>query len=492
MTLDRASARGRHLSRPTTWNRLDAWLVGLATLALLSAWWAAYFPGLMTVDTFQAWEQIDAGVYQDWHPVIHTWVMGLLVSLWDSPGVVSLAQVIGLAGVLGNLTRQLASVSVPRWARIALPILLACIPPVGKMVVTIWKDVPFGISVMWVFVEVIGAVGAQRDGWSWWRATRLGLALLNVLMWRHNGLLVAFAVLAFLWVAFRIRWRSMLVVTLVAVGGLALVKGPLYSALDAWPTPTLQSHATLVHDVGAIISEHEAGLSQDDRAFLEQILPLERWGSGPDGLYDCRQATGLIFARELFPAARYDPSGRLVPIAELDRVLYQNPDSNFLTVEAKRFRAIWFDSIRRWPLTFLGHRLCVSASAWSPVSAFGESPLVPGSQVASNSLGFETEPLSPGLKRVLDQYNRLWGTALPLSWRPAVVVYLGFLAAIVGWRRRRDVMPEFWAVTVPGFFAWLSVVLVTPGQSFRYVWPAYLCGWASLVLAMRSGDGERR
>ncbi len=458
-------------------------MVAAVTLAVLLAWWAAYFPGLMTVDSFQAWDQIRAGVYQDWHPVIHTWVMGRLLAIRDTPSIVSLAQVLGLAAVLGSLTRQLELVGVPRWLRIGVPILMSTIPPVGKMVVTIWKDVPFGISVLWVFVEVVGVVGAAGVGqrnWTVGRTSRLGLALLNVYLWRHNGLLVATAVLVLLWLAFRSRWRSMLLVTAIAVGGLILVKGPLYGALDAWPTPALQSHATLVHDMGAILSEHRGGLSPEDQAFLSRILPLDRWSDGPDGLYDCRQATGLIFAPESFPRERYDPNGQLVPVSSIPRVLAQNPDSNVLTADVGRFRSIWFDSVRRWPLTFIRHRLCVAASAWSPVSVFGERPLIPSSQMGRNQLGLETRPLSNGLKSLLDGYTRAWGSLSTVTWRPAWIVYAGFAVTVVGWRRR-GWHRRFWMVAVPGFFAWISVVLVTPGQSFRYVWPAYLCGWAALT-----------
>ncbi|MDX1450411.1 MAG: hypothetical protein R3246_15280, partial [Acidimicrobiia bacterium] len=66
--------RGRHLAEPSAVASGDAWIVGAAVLAILMLWWASYFPGLMTVDSFQAWKQIEAGVYQDLHPVFHTWV----------------------------------------------------------------------------------------------------------------------------------------------------------------------------------------------------------------------------------------------------------------------------------------------------------------------------------------------------------------------------------------------------------------------------------
>ena len=59
-------------------------------------------------------------------------------------------------------------------------------------------------------------------------------------------------------------------------------------------------------------------------------------------------------------------------------------------------------------------------------------------------------------------------------------VYLGFVAVVVAALRARQW--RLLVVLAPGFAAWMSVLLFTPGQSARYMFPAYLCALASLGL----------
>lgn len=468
----------------------DAWAVALITLAILLAWWAAYFPGAFTVDSTQQFQQIADGVYQNWHPVFHTWVMGLLTRIWDSPGMVSLVQAIAFSAVLARLSRALSWAEVPRWLAVAVPILMAAVPNSGTMSFAIWKDVPFALSVLWAFAEILVLVtGSSKATSSPWTVVRLGLAVFGVLAFRANGILVGgLILLGILWVLR--RWLvGALVVTALSVGGYALVQGPLYAALDAWPAPALFTYTTFVHDMGAFITNDLEDIPEEDRRYLASILPLDRWAAhdeetNPDGLYYCRQATPLIFPPELYPAERYDRSGRLVPTDSLPRVVSQNSTSNVLEADPDRFMGVWFDAVMRNPLTLLEHRFCVSGVAWSPVPVGGGRPFTVPLRIAENSLGIQSDPIAPSLRSVLDEYTAFWGRFSLVTWRPALWIYAGFAAAWIGMRRRRElaVPGSWWVVLIPGFASWVSVVLFTPGQSYRYLWPAHLCAYASLAL----------
>jgi hypothetical protein len=468
--------------------RTDAWAVGLITFALLLFWWGAYFPGAFTVDSTQQWTQILDGVYQDWHPVFHTWVMGLLRSAWDTPGVVSLAQAVAFAAILGRLSRSFARLGVARWVAIGIPIVMASVPNSGMMTVAIWKDAPFSLSVLWAFAEVLALVAHPQGLRSSWAAPlRLGLALFGVFAFRANGLLVAGLILvACAWV-FRRTWLPMLVVVAISVGGLVLVRGPLHESLEVWPTPAIFTYTLFVHDMGALITDLGDEMPAADREFLATILPLDRWSefdeeTNPDGLYYCRQATPLIFPPEMYPAERRNLAGELVPSSGLPRVARQNPYSDVLETDGDRFMEIWTRSVLSRPLVFIGHRLCVGGVAWSPVSVGGGRPFTVPLRIAENSLGITTQPVLPWLTPVLDAYSSWWGRAATITWRPALWIYAGFVSVWRWARRRGDLAWSRWLAVVPGFASWISVVMFTPGQSYRYLWPAHLCAVAALAL----------
>ena len=461
------------------------------SLAVFLLWWAAFYPGIMTVDSMQAWEQAEAWIFQDWHPVFHTWVIAVLTRVWFSPAIVSLAQAIFFAAVLASLTRRLERARVRPLLAVGVPCLIALSPQSGFMSTVLWKDVPFAISVLWVFCEVLDvAADPARFFASRWRCARFGAALLAVLLFRQNGTLVAGIVLLGVVAVFRRYWRELALTVAVSFGGYALVTGPLYTYLDAWPTPALFTYTTFMHDMAAFVTYHADEMSPDEVAFLEQILPLERWSvhddeTNPDGLYYCRQATPLIFPPEFYPSQRVDRDGNLVPTASLPAVVTQNPQSVFLEQHTGEFRDLWFRFVRRWPDTFLGQRFCVGSLAWSPWHRSGLEVLVPPRRIIDNSNGLATAPLSHGLSDVMNGVLDVWGREGPrvLTWRAAPWAYFGFVCCWLGAKRRRDW--RFLVVVLPGFAAWFSVLTFTPGQSSRYMFPAYLCGVAALAFLGR-------
>ena len=475
-------------AEPEVLQKRWAYFVGLFCFAVFGLWWVGFYPAISTVDSMQAWDQAKDWVFVDWHPVFHTWMIAVLTRVWFSAGAVILAQIAGLALVLGSLTRRFQRAGVHLVVAIGLPCLIALSPQTGNFSIVLWKDIPFAISVLWMFVEVFDiATDPARYFVSRWRCARFGTALLAVLLFRQNGVFVAGIVIVGVVVAYRRYWAELALPVVIAAGGYIGVTGPLYTALDAWPTPTLFSYTTFMHDMAAFVNDHGDDMSPDELAFLAQILPINRWKApnpktNPDGLYFCRQATPLIFPREFYPSVRLDRGGRLVAASTLPKVIVQNPESVFLDRQKGEFRSLWFRFVRRWPGTFLGHRFCVGSLAWSPWHKTGLKVFQPPRASTVKTPELAVRPLSRGVNRFLDRVLKVWdpGRRRVLTWRAVTWVYLGFVAVAVGaWRRRQW---RYLVVVLAGFASWLSVLLFTPGQSGRYMFPAYLCALASLGL----------
>lgn len=467
-----------------------AWLVGEFSLLVFLLWWAGYYPGISTVDSMQAWEQGKAWIFENWHPVFHTWLIALAQRVWFTPAAVILVQIVALAAVLGSLNRRLSRANVAPRAAIAAPCLLALSPQTSFFSVVMWKDIPFAISVLWVFTEVLDlACDPERFLSRRRNIARLGASWLAVLLFRHNGILVAGIVILGVLIAYRQSWRKLMLGVLIAVVGTVGVRGPLYSYLDAKPTPVLFSLTTFVHDMAAFVNDHGSEMSTEDRAFLANILPLNRWkapsATNLNGLYFCRQATPLIFPKEFYPPKRLDSNGRLVDSTSLPPVLLQNSTSVFLEQHQPEFRKMWLKFVMKWPGTFLGHRFCVGSLAWSPWHKTGLAIFAPPEKSTVNTPELQTKPLSEPINRFLSSVLKQWNKKEVrfLTWRSATWVYLSFAVIVIVSRRRKD--KRFLVVGLPVFAAWFSVVTFTPGQSGRYTFPAYLCACASLALLIR-------
>lgn len=481
-----------HSEQPTHAPNVDrrvAFAVGVFSLTILLLWWTAFYPGISTVDSQQAWDQANSWVFQDWHPVFHTWIIALLTRVWHSPGAVVLSQIVGMSLVLASLTRRLQRIGVRTVVAAVVPCLIVLSPQTGLTTMLMWKDVPFAISVLWMFCEVLDlATDPTRYLSSKGRCVRLGLAWAAVLLFRQNGTLVAGIVIVGVVLVFRSQWRRLLIAIGLALGSYAIVTGPVYSYLNVSPTPALFTYTTFVHDMAAFVNDHGDDMSTDEKAFLTNILPFDRWkapsAANPTGLYYCRQATPLIFAKEFYPLTRIDDSGNLVPISTMPKVLTQNSQSVYLEQHSGEFMSLWKRFAVRWPGTLLGQRFCVGSLAWSPLHKTGLEVLQPLGKSTAGRTDLEVRPISTSLNRFFtNDIVRPWSSddVRVLTWRAVIWVYLGLAAVLFATFRRRFSW-RFGVVALPLFAPWFSVFTFTPGQSTRYMFPSYLVALACLGL----------
>jgi hypothetical protein len=467
--------------------RWTSQLVALVTLLILAQWWLAYFPGISTVDSSQSWDQAHAWVFQDWHPVFYTWLMAILTRIWDSPAIVTGTQIICLSLVLGSLHRRLLRVGVSTFAAIATPVLIALSPQTGFTSMAMWKDIPFAVAVLWMFCEVLDVVAdPTRYFASWWRVARFASALTMVNLLRHNGKLLVAGVVLAVFITQRKHWRRFAVSTLLVAASYVMVTGPMYSYLNAWPSPVMFSYTTFLHDMAGMVNAHESELEPADREFLNNILPIHRWKAksptNPDGLYFCRQATPLIFPPEFYPKQRLNRDRKLVPASTLPAVITQNSESVFLERHRAEFRALWLKLIKRWPSTFLAHRFCVGSLAWSPWHQTNFEVFEPPQKSGVAFPALQVKPASTGLNSFFKNVLQVWdrNELRVLTWRAVIWCYLAFAAVIAVALRKRGW--RFLLAMAPCFAAWFSVFTFTPGQSARYMFPAYLTALATLPL----------
>ena len=168
------------------------WLFFCASLAVFGTWLAAFWPGVMSVDSLKVWRAaMLPDVYLNDHPLLNVFLYKYLYQLWSNPAVVPVVQVVLMSLLISWfffwLYRQELSL------KILLPCLLfiLCSVPVGIYNTVLWKDIPFALLVVFWACMLVKLYRERCLGKLWWSRQRiaalflLGLALGLI---RHNGL----------------------------------------------------------------------------------------------------------------------------------------------------------------------------------------------------------------------------------------------------------------------------------------------------------------
>ena len=240
----------------------------------------AYYPGVMSGDSFTQWTQMETFKFNDWHPVFSTLYNWAATRIWYTPAAVALLNSLFFSLVFASTTVYLKSLGIDRRIIYLLIAVVVLNPVNGIMAVTIWKDIPYTISILWLTLLTMKVF--YSDGL--WMGTVMNkthfvCSLVFSALLRHNGIIPVILVLAALFIFYRKHWRNVIIVAFAALSVIILIKGPVYSALNVEPGSYVQSLVNPIMQVGGIISGN-GKMTENEIKVMTRILPLEKWKEG--------------------------------------------------------------------------------------------------------------------------------------------------------------------------------------------------------------------
>lgn len=435
------------------------WLAALALLPML-VWWLGWYPGFASSDTIDQWSQGVTGDYRNNHPPVHTFYLWVMSLGGTRPGLVTLMQILTLTGLLVYATRRLIEARVPAWLSVGAAWLLGLAPAIAPTTLALWKDVLFGLFMLWAWVELLG-LAVRPERWEkkapW---ARLGIAVAGIWVLRGNGPITVLLILAVL-VWARREYLRQLVVT---VGALAvvvlLVAFPLGAVLEA-RGPGIDPAQVFLPDIAASLNHRPDSFTGEDIVLIEALAPPRVWTER----YDCYDSTPLLF----------DPAFDHEPVRE-------SPGD---------YRRLVLAVATRDTGSVIAHRVCAADFVFSPPQPAAAYFHRPPYDIPANDVGLSRRPISDRAFTVTDRVWRWAEENLWLAWRPAIVI-LPALAAVVVFAvvpaGRRFLLPSSLLLAHVA-----NVAATSPAQEFRYAYPLYLMALLTLPLlapTLRGGRGS--
>jgi len=306
----------------------------------------------------------------------------------------------------------------------------ALLPVNGLMVVTVWKDMAYSIVLLILAVYIFQIV-MQKGLWLACRKNwvLLGGVLALVSLYRHNGVIPAFAVIILLFCCYLKYWKGIVFATVLALLIHAGVRGPLYQALEVRRgNPMTHIQQKLKNDLFPTLV---AKPNNDKRQKDIQESVGQQSKNRLEGKREDRQYSGKVWDR-IFSAS---------PVWRIKRLDFFHKRYDYVNLWTKK-----------------------------------RDKEIIIKYVSSNKIGIKQNSLNPAgekfLYGVFDQsrYNKY----LFWMWRPAVYLYaLSGLLILLSWRFRN----KMYLVLVPTVVNSLPMFLVVINKSiFRYHYSTVLMG----------------
>ena len=456
--LEWLSARPRTLPKPGS--RRRAWWTLFAVLAVcqLGVLWILW-PGGFPADAIDQLSQA-TGLYgiNDWHPVMHTLLEKLILTVIPQAGAITAVQMLLFTWLLTAILMIGYDSGIPLRRLTFLGAVIELLPNQALSASNVLKDFPFTLALLWglYLLALLAMKKPQSRKFGFYVCLTADIFLICTL--RHNGVVPGLAV-AVLCIVLTLKnhaalkWRPA-VSALTAVVLLAVYKGPVFTALGVVPNG-MSPYTTMMCAAGSCINK-ELPLSEESEQILEKALPLEDWGEyysrfvGHDPYYWGRPAGS-------------EP--------------YKISD-----ITARDAFTVYLEALRKYPDVVIKDRLDGTDILWDvvqPPDSFNAKSFNFVYTFSENTLPLDTSRLDrlddgsyiktavPAKAYYSAANTPINSAADMLLWRTGAYL-IAFWVLLLFWSKNR--MGRLWWAALPMLANAAGSMLVLYHQSFRYVY----------------------
>lgn len=172
--------------------RFVFWLMFLCSILSFSAWLLAFWPGGISSDSIDIWRAAKIpGYFINYHPFLNMIYYLFLMQIWDNIAMVGICQII-LSSLLGSyIFYYIFKMGVNIFLLLPFYILFALSIPIGIYNISLWKDIPFALLIVFWSFYVVKLYVENKQGVgnrTYQEIIVLAFLLIALCLIRHNGI----------------------------------------------------------------------------------------------------------------------------------------------------------------------------------------------------------------------------------------------------------------------------------------------------------------
>lgn len=236
----------------------------------------AFYPGLMTNDSYNQWGQANGyQAWSAWHPLLHTLLIKLSNQLYLSPATFLTLQIFLGAFIISEIVYYLTLEGIQTWKSELIVLIYALYPINGFYMSTLWKDIPYSISILLYFVMTYQIITTDGEciKKNWYKIFYI-ICTFSVALFRKNGLYVVI----FLTVYFLLfkRKRQILFSLFIALLLIFTFNIATDKILHPEKSPISEALSIPIQQIGATYY-YNGNIDKSDNNYFTKVASVETW-----------------------------------------------------------------------------------------------------------------------------------------------------------------------------------------------------------------------
>lgn len=211
----------------------------------------AFNPGISSTDTHSTMVTNAKNIYGmfDWHPFFYCFITRKIEQVWDSTYAMVFFQWTMYLYVITELMVYLRIKKISEFFLLGVCIFIGFSPANYIQINTIWKDIPYTISLLWTFV-IISKLTIDSEVYKkkWLIYLELIIAFAGVYLYRKNGVVTFWLILICI-LPLVLKNIKLLLSCLTCLALIFIIQGPLYSHYEVKPSGNRGIYIGLGQDI---------------------------------------------------------------------------------------------------------------------------------------------------------------------------------------------------------------------------------------------------
>ena len=253
------------------------------TFGYLLLWLIAYYPGGFCVDNIFQLSQAYYGYFDNWHPVLHTWVFFWIpLQIYPHPVSITLFQILLFCLAVGYLYRVLCRRGSPMWFIIGSWLFLILNCHTMSLMISPLKDSALGIVSLVVFTQLIEIYETQGQWLKKWHHFLVFTVVCFLASGvRHNGILLIAPLYIILFIFQKEARKPVLFSAALVLFGIWFMNGPIMFWDRICPPSNRQMEVLgmPMTILSSVYMKDRSVLSPEAIRFLDSLTTQEEWNT---------------------------------------------------------------------------------------------------------------------------------------------------------------------------------------------------------------------
>lgn len=253
------------------------------TFGYLLLWLIAYYPGGFCVDNIFQLSQAYYGYFDNWHPVLHTWVFFWIpLQIYPHPVSITLFQILLFCLAVGYLYRVLCRRGSPMWFIIGSWLFLILNCHTMSLMISPLKDSALGIVSLVVFTQLIEIYETQGQWLKKWHHFLVFTVVCFLASGvRHNGILLIAPLYIILFIFQKEARKPVLFSAALVLFGIWFMNGPIMFWDRICPPSNRQVEVLgmPMTILSSVYMKDRSVLSPEAIRFLDSLTTQEEWNT---------------------------------------------------------------------------------------------------------------------------------------------------------------------------------------------------------------------